>query len=86
MVSSDVSARGLDIPEVTHIINMDFPGNPDEYLHRAGRTARGNASGTCISIVNERDLAAIRIYEREFNIKIEPKALFEGKLHNPKDL
>ena len=57
-----------------------------EYLHRAGRTARGNASGTCISIVNERDLAAIRIYEREFNIEIEPKVLFEGKLFNPKDL
>ena len=86
LVSSDLAARGLDIADVTHIFNLDFPVKAKEYLHRAGRTARGNASGTCISIVNERDLAAIRIYEREFNIEIEPKVLFEGKLYNPKDL
>ena len=44
LVSSDLSARGLDIPEVTHIINLDFPGSANEYIHRAGRTARGNGS------------------------------------------
>ena len=59
LVSSDVSARGLDIPEVTHIISMDFPENPDEYLHRAGRTARGNLFGCSICIGTRRDLDAI---------------------------
>lgn len=80
LVSSDLSARGLDFPEVSHILNLDFPVNSNEYLHRAGRTARGTASGTCISIVTERELAAIRIYEREFNIKIEPINIFNGKI------
>lgn len=80
LVSSDISARGLDIQGVTHIINLDFPANANEYLHRAGRTARGNASGTTISLVTKKEFLAIRIYEREFNIKINKKQLSYGKL------
>lgn len=80
LVSSDLAARGLDIQGVTHIFSLDFPLNPIEYLHRAGRTARGTSSGTSICIATEKELAAIRIYEREFNIKIEPKKLYKGTL------
>lgn len=80
LVSSDISARGLDIEGITHIINLDFPANANEYLHRAGRTARGNASGTTISLVTKKEFPAIRIYEREFNIKINKKQLSYGKL------
>lgn len=81
LVSSDISARGLDIQGITHIINLDFPSNPNEYLHRAGRTARGNnLFGYTFSLVTPKEKAAIRIYEREFNIKIEKKSLKQGKL------
>jgi len=80
LVSSDLSARGIDIPEITHIFHLDFPLVANEYLHRAGRTARGNFSGTSICIATEKELAAIRIYEREFKIKIAPKKLFGGEL------
>lgn len=80
LVSSDISARGLDIQGVTHIINLDFPANANEYLHRAGRTARGNNFGCTISLVTSKEKAAIRIYEREFNIKIAKKILKQGKL------
>ena len=80
LVSSDISARGLDIQGITHIINLDFPSNPNEYLHRAGRTARGNNFGCTISLVTSKEKAAIRIYEREFNIKITKKILKQGKL------
>ncbi|MDF2613384.1 MAG: helicase [Clostridia bacterium] len=82
LVSSDLSARGLDIPEITHIFHLDFPNSANDYLHRAGRTARGNFSGTSIGIITQNELAAIRIYEREFGIKIEPKKLFKGKLES----
>ena len=80
LVSSDVSARGLDIPEVTHIINMDFPGNPDEYLHRAGRTARGTLSGSSICIGTKRDLEAIKTYQKAFKIKFKEMKLYGGNL------
>lgn len=80
LVSSDLGARGLDIPDITHIINMDFPAEPSEYIHRAGRTARGERQGVCYSIVNPTELAALRIYQREFKITIEPVHLVKGKV------
>ncbi|MEF9951494.1 MAG: DEAD/DEAH box helicase [Clostridium sp.] len=80
LVSSDISARGLDIPDITHVINLDFPRDAGEYLHRAGRTARGDKSGCTISLVTEREKAAIRMYEREFKIEIVEKNLSYGKL------
>jgi len=80
LVSSDISARGLDIQGITHIINLDFPGNTNEYLHRAGRTARGTNSGYTISLVTPSELAGVRIYERTFGIEIEKKTLYGGKL------
>ncbi|GAB6170423.1 DEAD/DEAH box helicase [Clostridium carnis] len=80
LVSSDLSARGLDIPDITHIFNLDFPVNANDYLHRAGRTARGEGAGVAISIATGKDLAGIRVYEREFNIKIHPMKILKGKL------
>lgn len=80
LVSSDISARGLDIQGITHIINLDFPTNASEYLHRAGRTARGTNSGYTISLVTSKEKAAVRIYEREFEIEIKKKRLSHGQL------
>lgn len=80
LVSSDLAARGLDIPDITHVINMDFPAEPNEYIHRAGRTARGERQGQCYNLVNPRELAALRIYQREFEIKVSPVHLVKGKI------
>ena len=82
LVSTDVTARGLDIQDVTHIINLDFPTNSLEYLHRAGRTARGSNSGTTISLVaNHKEKSLLKIYEREYNIQINRKTLSHGELY-----
>lgn len=80
LVSSDLSARGLDIPEVSHIISLDFPVNPDEYLHRAGRTARGNLSGCSICVGTRRDLEALKSYQKAFKIKFKEMKLYGGNL------
>lgn len=78
LVSSDLSARGLDIDGITHVFNLDFPVSANDYLHRAGRCARGYGYGSCVCIPNNKEVAAIRVYEREFNIEIKPIRLFKG--------
>src|SRR5581483_1964384 len=55
LVASDVAARGLDIPEVSHVFNFDVPHHPDDYVHRIGRTGRAGRSGTAVSIVTSLD-------------------------------
>ncbi len=64
LVASDVAARGLDIPEVSHVFNFDVPHHPDDYVHRIGRTGRAGRSGTAISIVNSADHKSIAAIER----------------------
>lgn len=79
LISSDLTARGLDIPEVTHIIHLDCPSNPNEYLHRAGRTARGHASGKSICIVTDKDLSTLKKYQKKFKIEFEEMKVSHGK-------
>ena len=64
LVASDVAARGLDIPEVSHVFNFDVPHHPDDYVHRIGRTGRAGRSGTAISIVTPLDNRAVGAIER----------------------
>ena len=78
LVSSDLSARGIDIPDVSHIFNLDFPLSKNEYLHRCGRSARGNKKGTAISIVTNQNLGVIRDYKRQFKINMKAVELKEG--------
>jgi superfamily II DNA/RNA helicase len=62
LVASDVAARGLDIPDVSHVYNFDVPHHPDDYVHRIGRTGRAGRSGAAITIVaplDQKSLAAI---------------------------
>ena len=79
LVSSDLSARGLDIPDVSHIFNLDFPLSKNEYLHRCGRSARGKKKGTAISIVTNQNLGTIRDYKRQFKINMRAVEIKEGK-------
>jgi superfamily II DNA/RNA helicase len=64
LVASDVAARGLDIPEVSHVFNFDVPHHPDDYVHRVGRTGRAGRAGTAISIVTPPDQKSIAAIEK----------------------
>jgi superfamily II DNA/RNA helicase len=65
LVASDVAARGLDIPDVSHIYNFDVPIHPDDYVHRIGRTGRAGRSGTAITIVaGSNDAKAVAAIEK----------------------
>ena len=54
MVATDVAARGLDIPNVSHVINFDQPATYEDYVHRIGRTGRGGASGKALTFIDRR--------------------------------
>jgi superfamily II DNA/RNA helicase len=64
LVASDVAARGLDIPAVSHVFNFDVPHHPDDYVHRIGRTGRAGRSGTAITIVAPIDTKAVAAIEK----------------------
>lgn len=82
LVSSDITARGLDVEGVTHIFNLDLPLKLNEYLHRAGRTARGNAHGKSICIATLKQLNIIKKYEKEFKIKFKEKRVYGGAIED----
>jgi ATP-dependent RNA helicase DeaD len=64
LVATDVAARGIDVNDITHVINYELPDDPEIYTHRSGRTARAGKSGICMSIVTPREIGQIRNIER----------------------
>lgn len=77
LIATDVGSRGLDIPEVAVVINWDLPREPDDYVHRVGRTARAGKSGTAISFVAEGDVDLVSAIENRVGAKMEELVLPE---------
>ena len=71
LVCTDVAARGVDVTNVTHVINMGLPRKPDSYVHRIGRTGRAGQAGKAISFVAPNDTRSLKTIERLINDKIE---------------
>lgn len=71
LVATDVAARGLDVDDITHVINYDLPTNPKRYTHRIGRTARNGSKGTAVIILSERDYASMDKVMQEHRDLIE---------------
>ena len=64
LAASDVAARGLDIPDVSHIFNYDVPIHPEDYIHRIGRTGRAGREGFAATLVTPKEMKAIKAIER----------------------
>lgn len=63
LIGTDIIARGIDVDNISHVINFDMPSNPEDYVHRIGRTARAGESGTAISLFSAEELADLRDIE-----------------------
>ena len=75
LVATDVAARGLDIPHVSHVMNYDVPSSPESYVHRIGRTGRAGRGGEAISLVEPRERWLLQNIERLTKSKIEMATL-----------
>ena len=78
LIATDVAARGLDVDDITHVINYSLPDDPEVYIHRSGRTARAGKSGISIAISNESERRRIKAIEKKGGIKFVNKDVPTG--------
>ena len=86
LVATDVAARGLDIDDITHVINYGLPDDVESYTHRSGRTGRVGKNGTSISIIHLKEQGKIAQFERAINKKFEKRTLPSGDVICEKQL
>jgi ATP-dependent RNA helicase RhlE len=75
MVATDIAARGIDVSQITHVINFDMPDTADAYTHRTGRTGRMEKLGTALSLVTQEDYSMIRTIERLLGRSLERRKI-----------
>lgn len=83
LVATDIAARGIDVDNISHVINYDLPSEPESYVHRIGRTARAGAQGIAISFCDETEGKALNAVEKVIKFKIEVSETPELKKLTP---
>ncbi len=75
LVATDIAARGIDVKDISHVINFDVPNTPDAYTHRIGRTGRAECSGKAFTLIAREDAEQVRAIERKLGAKIERRVV-----------
>ncbi|MYB42766.1 MAG: DEAD/DEAH box helicase [Chloroflexi bacterium] len=75
LIATNVAARGIDIPEITHVVNYDVPDNAEEYVHRTGRTGRAGREGKAITFASEMDLDRFDVLRETFGDRLRKERL-----------
>jgi len=79
LIATDVAARGIDVKDITHVINFELPDDVEVYTHRSGRTGRAGNTGICMSIVHSREIGKIRQIERMVQVPFHKVEIPTGK-------
>lgn len=88
VIATDVAARGLDVPRITHVLNVDMPYDPESYVHRIGRTGRAGRDGRALLLVTPRERRMLSVVERVIGQKIDPieipvaSAVLQARIEN----
>jgi ATP-dependent RNA helicase RhlE len=85
LVATDIAARGIDVDNITHVINYDLPNEPETYVHRIGRTARAGSSGDAISFCSPEERVLLRDIERLIKKSIPVDANHEFHSENARN-
>ena len=83
LITSDLAARGLDIQNISHVVQMDFPDDDDFFIHRCGRTARAGKTGINVVIGDAYEMRKLAALEKKLGIIIYPKEIYGGKVIAP---
>jgi ATP-dependent RNA helicase RhlE len=71
LVATDIAARGIDVPGISHVINFELPNEPESYVHRIGRTARAGAQGIALSLCDPSERPFLKAIERLMRANVE---------------
>src|SRR5690606_7000944 len=83
LVGTDVLSRGIDVDGIDLVVNFDVPGDPEDYIHRIGRTARAESTGTAITFVNNKDFGKFSSIETHMDKKVDRVSFANSILEDP---
>ena len=77
LVATDVASRGLDVPEITHVVNYSIPMNAEQYIHRIGRTGRMGRKGKAITFIKPGELRRLKYMARQAGVDVKKSGMSE---------
>jgi superfamily II DNA/RNA helicase len=80
LLTTDVATRGLDIPDVTHVVHFEMPEDVKQYVHRSGRTGRMGKEGTVVSLVTKAELTSVKKWTAKMNVPLQKQLLEKGQV------
>jgi superfamily II DNA/RNA helicase len=80
LLTTDVATRGLDIPDVTHVVHFEMPEDVKQYVHRSGRTGRMGKEGTVVSLVTKAELTSVKKWTTKMNVPLQKQLLEKGQV------
>jgi ATP-dependent RNA helicase RhlE len=83
LVATDIAARGIDVCQISHVINYDMPDTPDAYIHRIGRTGRADQSGDALTLITSDDKQMVNAIDRIIGSKVERRTLTDFDYNAP---